>query len=355
MKKNKAAKSIRRYAAVMTLVFTLFVLLVPYVQAKYISKAKFEAEPGVFEEYIDTGVSGVSNEDLDALFALWMDERYPSGSIFMSLSPNPPGYGSWTLWGQGLVPLGVDAGNIMVNHGFVTASDFTPPYDFTGPNKTGGNLNGNSSASITASNVGVTGTIGLSDQSLTLVTQGSIALTTSMGFSNISTSFSGTNSSGTNITLGVANTPPHDHNGSDLVSTSTWQDKNTGTSGSPTRGDYGSGTNRTWGAYDASGTSTADYTDTTVPSTVNNSNRWGIAVQNSTGGAGFTVPGVVTWTTTPSVSYTAPTVDYASHPAPVYTQQTVTGYDLKANGSDTKNVPDNTLQSYFVCYIYIRS
>lgn len=79
-----------------------------------VSKAKvtingmvYEVEP---EEY--EGETPLSPENLNQMQEIIFQSIYPVGSIYMStISTNPAtlfGIGTWELWGQGRVPVGVD-------------------------------------------------------------------------------------------------------------------------------------------------------------------------------------------------------------------------------------------------------
>lgn len=79
-----------------------------------VSKAKvtingivYEVEP---EEY--EGETPLSPENLNEMQEILFQAIYPVGSIYMSTASTNPatlfGFGTWELWGQGRVPVGVD-------------------------------------------------------------------------------------------------------------------------------------------------------------------------------------------------------------------------------------------------------
>ena len=323
MKKNIAAKSIRRYAAALTLAVVVLMLAIPYAQAKYTSKALFEVESGVFEEEIDTGISGVSSSDLDALLTMLLDERFPPGSIYMTtVEDGHPNVGSWALYAEGKVPVGVNpASEAGYDTTAITVDSLSA--NIANAGQTGGSLGGGANNAIVTLPSGTSlGTLAVEPGSVTLTYDLSAA-----AYSAGRVNLTGPNIVNSNaIGLDSNHLPAHKHDADIYAKHASHYQACIGP-----------------GNYTYSGVRTGGNTT---------NNEQYASIGNRGKGDGFSVPyGSFPWAdlygtfSGVSATVTAPTVGYI--------QQAFTG-PATISGDQSATVADNTVQPYEVCFIYQR-
>ncbi|MCL2300883.1 MAG: hypothetical protein FWC27_12145 [Firmicutes bacterium] len=371
MEKNKPAKSIRRYVIVLTLVVVMLAVLVPYVQGKYFGDALYEDASGDYVNLIDTGVSGISNEDLDSLFKLIMNERYPEGSIYMTTSEdlNTPTKmsehfgGTWSVWAVNEVPVGIDKNNKLDGTTQVSQSVF----DFHEPTS-GGSAGGSTSGSVAVPKTAFTQELELTAGKVTLsgetfsLSGGSVAINTT--YSSTSPLKSNTISLAGPSTDKLKYLPDHGHTitwwgkfrqwrsgvgasiGNDRHEMITTSDTSIHNAANDWNNANSKGTND-YGRYDGS----------TVPASFTNNPKFGVAIgnygQDPPDSFDFEYPTFSTSFITGTLSnleweYNVPTVA-------TYPQQKITSHSIAAGGTGTtSNLADTTLQPYIRCYMFKR-
>jgi len=336
------AKSIRRYAAVLTAAVMLLALAAPYISAKYTSPALFEVEDGVFEAYIDTGVSGVSNEDLDALMDLIFEAKYPPGSIYMTtdpgFDPNEVFPGSWALWGVDKVPVGIDAGNRLDGTGTPVN---TSVFDFRSLSSTGGTGNGTSAAAVTVPATSFpANALGLTNGSVDLINE---SFSISGGSVNISKT-TALQSEEAQLTIGLL--PQHTHGSTLWIKVY----DNRQASSSPTRYTMASQAGNTSTETNQFPTDGSWFTGSTIPNT--DVNKFGVLLDETGKGDKFRFTYSIDWTQF-GRGMSGHTYEYNKPTVGTYPQQTIS-HDLKL-GDGTATMPDNTIQPYLTCYMYRRA
>jgi len=109
----------------LVLAMALSVKVLPYTNAKYVSN--IPNVPGGADP-IKTGISGISNDDMDTLLRIMMNARYPVGSLYITTSV-ATAEGMTALFGGGWTPYG--GGRALVG--------FTGSMPATGGSAIGGN------------------------------------------------------------------------------------------------------------------------------------------------------------------------------------------------------------------------
>lgn len=313
----------------------------PNTNAKYVSDT----------DQIDTGINGISDNDLEKLFRHFMNERYPVGSIYMTADPNCNTTqamtdrfgGTWVAWGQKKVPVGVnpagadhDAASIQVDGTGVAITNW---------GQTGGRTPGGGANNATVAVAGtITGAIGLTGggAAWNAITPpqvsfsgGSITLSKNANHpggtggttypSNDTTPAAGAKS------LTAANFVSHNH----TVTVSYWQGNlNHRSCGSPNcpqnQSDYPGATSGTSQTLNLTSTGT---------------------------GSSFTAyPTRTLSTALPSnlIYYNAPTIS-VTNPGWSYADQTASNANLTFSYSGNTTITDNTLQPYVLCYMFKRT
>lgn len=347
MKKFLTAKNRKRLAVAATLLVLVVLMAfgVPYAVAKYIEAT----------QPINTGISGVSNADMNALITLIMNERYPKGSIYMTTDPTGPDAsvpGTWELWGQGMVPVGVD--NVTDNGALAKGNwlydlsgnplTYVDPavIDFRSAGLTGGSLTGSGAIKVTATgSIGVTGNIYLKPGGLTLdANSGKVSLSDAVISLKSGTVYSDA------VRLGASQLPRHRHETSSI--TTMLRDLDSGSQSGIKRLAYATNASGTttwppgydsskpadrslWGVYD---TSTSPAATEDIPSL-------GFAVDLSNFTAGFS-PYPAGTITNPPFNYDDQEIDVAAS-------------KLTTSGFITSSVTDETLQPYVTCYMFRRA
>jgi len=108
-------KNIRRFAAAVTALL-LLAALAPIVSAEYDQYS--DSVVAYINPDSSEGFSGITQSQANNLFIDLMNRMYPVGSIYMSLGIDDVGDiidhfgGDWEPWGQGKVPVGVNADGI---------------------------------------------------------------------------------------------------------------------------------------------------------------------------------------------------------------------------------------------------
>jgi len=337
MEKNIPVKSIRRYAAVLTLVVIALVLLVPYARAKYVGYAEFVDPDGEVVDEIDTGISGISNDDLSALFTLMMNEKYPVGSIFMTVDPsmNTAGAveahfgGGWEPWGQGRVPVGVNRdGDTLVKadaDAIETLMTVNPAAPETGGTMGGGT--GNAAVSLTGTVTGAAPALSAKTFSLS---GGGLAFTANSGAITLDTP---TTFQGTATPWGVDQMPQHNHNINNTNNGAvTWA------------------TSHNSRKQRAIGSSSPQWALGHQSAGSPSSHIWTLEIFDRGGPLTLNFP----INLTNAARLHAPTSATLGHPGYNITQQTVDAISLGFSGTSI-DIPDNTLQPYFTCYMYRRT
>jgi len=327
MRKHATIRWVETAVLLLTLSLVMVVPLAPYVQAKYVSEA----------DTLVTGINAVSNDDLNDLLKLMMNERYPVGSIYMTTditSDTAMGIrfgGAWDVWAQGKVPVGVNT------------SEVAGVIHWDEPNKTGGDMAGGDTNNAT---VVVDATI---SPNVVLNNKSASWTGGSTGFNAMTTTMSGPASINSgSISLASGTVPSHSHPYTLRI----------GTTGSHHGGDDKNNTITDWGtnASQESFTPSSDAYANNGPDNPlggggTRGNRWGVWIYNRGSGTAFTIPFAIT----PSrFSATIAATTYPlNHQTITIPQQTVTG-STTAKGSQDAKVPNATIQPYVTCYIYVR-
>jgi hypothetical protein len=321
MEKSTAVKSIRRCAAAFTLLLALAVAAAPYAQAKYISSVE-----------IDTGISGVSNSDLNALLIQVLEERYPPGSIYMTtVEDGYPDVGDWSPWAQGRVPVGVNFDNLEdVVH-------------WAAPNETGGSVGSGGEANATVAISGnVTGSATLNPKTVaykdgSLVFDATPQKVTLQGPAKFQSD---------PFTLENKHMPGHTHAVTDMSVTHGQAPQ--GTSGCPGNNNHSLSDVGTGG----SGTTTWPARSEQTLEAARNAQRWGVFIHHKGGGEitvdiPLTVSGFSATLTNPAATL--------NHPTFSVTPQTVGAVSRTFGGSKSAVVADETVQPFITCYMYVRT
>jgi len=321
-------KGFRRCAAAFALCVALAVLLAPFAGARYNENVA----------NINSQFSKVTAVEADNLMIDLMNRLYPVGCIYMSTTiSNLTGAnsmqehfgGTWARFAQGRVPMGVDPA--------------TPAYATA--LLTGGAMNSAGTATtitLPAAGLSVGGTIGLTPgNAVNSSATGTLTIPHPDNVVNFAVTLPTIASIAGSHTLSATQIPTHNHG-----------------VGTYHVGHRNPRQNASGGTWWARVDETANAAQTNVVNQPGggswrlNIGNWGTAATTAFTATFATMPNLnsTTFTRTPTfptATYTLPTIEYQ--------QQTVSGYNLTAGaGSGTVTVPDNTLQPYEICYMYVR-
>jgi len=304
----------------------LSVRSIPHTLAKYVSDIP-DVPSG--EDPFETGISAISNDDLDTMLRMMMNERYPVGSIYITTNTamNTPTAmanhfgGRWLAFGVERIPVGFAGTNSVIAPGVNTTNYF----DDLGRNlgRTPGGTGGNN---VTVSIAGqITGPTALSNGGGYWSDNG--VAPTAPGGSVPLNPPSGTFAS---AQIGALAWPSHTH-----TSTS-WSGGGDTTYHRRSNGSCCTVCCGTHTIYGDRGTGAA----TNVGGTVG-------------GGQGFSLN--VDWPSLPNATYNAPII---SRSLPTWNnnpQQSISGFPLSYSlTQNAATIPDATLQPYVIVYMYIR-
>jgi len=330
--------------------------LIPGTIAKYASDTKL----------VETGISGVSNDDLETMLQYMMNERYPDGSIYMTADPamdtaakiDAAFGGTWEAFGEKRVPVGIAP--------LGSFDDFFIPVNRQGGRTPGGGGLNNATFSIFGRIIGNPSLTpgGVSwTPATTPVTASAGTVTVAKNATHPST----TTDPSTNALVGATNYPTDLINSAGAILASLTTDNyashyhNVTVSGAQTH-NGGAGSRQcssvcpnNGGKFNVSSKGVSD--NTTYTLTLNN-----------TGTNSFFHPANIARTATPLslvsrtlgtditsslVYYNNPVINI-SNPTWTYTQQAMNPVDLPFSYTGAGVVDDLTLQPYVIVYMYIR-
>jgi len=300
----------------------LSVRLVANTNAKYVTG--FEAEP--------TGISGVSDADLKQLLKFFLEERFPVGSVYMTVSTDLNDttkmnthfnqYGStmnWVRIGQQRVPVGYAATNAV--DGTVNFGNY-----FDAVPKTGGTGGGTGTGTYSISGTVTSGSTGLTAGGVVWDPVGSLTLPAKTDAVTL------TNGPATLSAINYLPAVSHRHS----FTYNTTRNIEIKSCGSPCgSGSISNLVNRIDAlAYDAGG-------------------GWSVTISNFTGGNGFTVT-IPAPNITNLPQYTNPTGVTLKNPTWDYGAQAISGFPLSFSYNDSATLADATMQPYVICHMYMR-
>jgi len=305
----------------------LSVQLLPFTNAKYVTG--FEVE--------DTGISGVSDADLDELLRYFLEQRFPVGSVYMTASASLATetlmnnhfnqYGnsmSWVRIGQKQVPVGYAATGAI-------DSTVTPPVSFSNffdaVPKQGGTGGGTGTGTYTITGNVTANNTNLTPGGVTWSPTGSLSLPDSL--------YAVTLTNGPTTLTGTGNYPlvSHTHNYS-----------------------FGSGQKNIGGKTCSSPCGSGSTSGIITSPAIGGTNPAASIINNSTDTNG--TPVTVT-STAPNITnaprYTNPTGVTLKNPTWDYADQAISGFPLSFSyGPAQATITDKTMQPYITCHIFMR-
>lgn len=295
---------------------------------------------------LDVGLgNSVARTDTDNLFIYMMNRSLPVGSIYMTDDPalstvplmNAHFGGTWEVWGEGRVPVGVDG---------IKDS----PFEFN--NQTGGKLNATTGAAavpLVSPAWSIKGGISITKGSLTRTDSGGVTFSSTAPV--VTGSGSGVTYQNTGVTLTNANLPSHTHENKLWITYNSLKDGNNSifTDSSRRRAQSGADPG-------SAGDGGYRYRDTRAGYTNDLCSYWSLDIKApSPNGAAFTVAVTSFNFASYSATFSVPNRNYTP-PEPSYTGHEIQSQSYSVtSGGATVSFKDETEQPYQTVYMYRRA